>query len=128
MALEVPTAEDVLQLAVPAGMSVTWIARAGAAHGELLVPAVQAVAERLVDRVHPPAVVDDGTDDVDAGAQLLWEVPAPGSGPTSSDLYAWLAGEADVITGLRRHLVRELGVDRRSVAFMGYWKLGRAES
>ena len=29
---------------------------------------------------------------------------------------------------LRRHLVSELGVDRRAVAFMGYWRLGRAEN
>jgi hypothetical protein len=28
---------------------------------------------------------------------------------------------------LRRHLVTERGLDRRSVAFMGYWRLGRAE-
>ena len=26
------------------------------------------------------------------------------------------------------HLVRDLGVDRRWVAFMGYWRLGRAEN
>jgi NADPH-dependent ferric siderophore reductase len=30
-----------------------------------------------------------------------------------------------VVKGLRRHLVRERGVDRRSVAFMGYWRDGR---
>jgi NADPH-dependent ferric siderophore reductase len=32
-----------------------------------------------------------------------------------------------VIKTLRRHLVAECGVDRGSVAFMGYWRLGRAE-
>jgi len=41
---------------------------------------------------------------------------------------AWLAGEAAVIKTLRRHLVTGCGVDRRSVAFMGYWRQGRAES
>ena len=40
--------------------------------------------------------------------------------------YAWLAGEAGVVTGLRRYLLREAGFDRRSVAFMGYWREGRA--
>ena len=40
------------------------------------------------------------------------------------ELYAWLAGEAKAITGLRRHLVRDVGVDKRSVAFMGYWREG----
>ncbi|UWF78561.1 SIP domain-containing protein [Microbacterium sp. EF45047] len=48
--------------------------------------------------------------------------------PTKPTTHAWLAGEAGTITALRRHLVRDLGVDRRSVAFMGYWRAGRAES
>ncbi|MDP3892553.1 SIP domain-containing protein, partial [Nocardioides sp.] len=41
-------------------------------------------------------------------------------------LYAWIAGEAGVVTGLRRHLVKELGIDRHQVAFMGYWRQGVA--
>ncbi|MGH8964779.1 MAG: siderophore-interacting protein, partial [Actinomycetes bacterium] len=40
-------------------------------------------------------------------------------------LYAWLAGESSVVTTLRRHLVRDRGVDRRAVTFMGYWRRGR---
>ena len=40
--------------------------------------------------------------------------------------YAWIAGESAVVTGLRRHLVKELGFDRRQVAFMGYWRRGVA--
>jgi NADPH-dependent ferric siderophore reductase len=43
-----------------------------------------------------------------------------------SDLYAWIAGEAGVVTALRRHVVREVGMDRREVAFMGYWRRGGA--
>jgi len=46
----------------------------------------------------------------------------------SSRLYAWLVGEAGVIRTPRRRLVTECGVDRRAVAFMGYWRLGRAEA
>jgi carbon-monoxide dehydrogenase large subunit len=38
------------------------------------------------------------------------------------------AGEAGVIKTLRRTLVREHGMDRRSVAFMGYWRQGRSEN
>ena len=41
--------------------------------------------------------------------------------------YAWLAGEAGAITSIRRHLVKDLGIDRKCVSFMGYWKRGRAE-
>jgi iron complex transport system ATP-binding protein len=48
-------------------------------------------------------------------------LPAEGGRPLD-DLYAWIAGEAGVVTALRRVLVRELGVDRRQVAFMGYWR------
>ncbi|NTW42518.1 MAG: siderophore-interacting protein, partial [Cellulomonadaceae bacterium] len=47
---------------------------------------------------------------------------------SSTALYAWLAGEAGVIKTLRRHLVTGCGVDRKSVAFMGYWRAGRPES
>ncbi|MFF0425274.1 siderophore-interacting protein [Streptomyces sp. NPDC004520] len=36
--------------------------------------------------------------------------------------YAWLAGEASAVRGLRRHLVEERGVDRRAVRFTGYWR------
>ena len=63
-------------------------------------------------------------DDVDVDTGLLWEAPDPGDG----DFYAWLAGEAGTITALRRHLVRDLGIDRHSIAFMGYWRRGRAEA
>jgi NADPH-dependent ferric siderophore reductase len=59
-----------------------------------------------------------------ADEELVWEVP---EARDDDGLYAWLAGEASAITTLRRHLVKELGIDRRRVAFMGYWKLGRAE-
>jgi NADPH-dependent ferric siderophore reductase len=41
-------------------------------------------------------------------------------------LYAWIAGEAKVVTGLRRALVKDLGIDRHQVCFMGYWRVGVA--
>ncbi|MFJ5102742.1 siderophore-interacting protein [Streptomyces sp. NPDC088554] len=36
---------------------------------------------------------------------------------------AWLGGEASTVRALRRHLVGERGLDRRSVHFSGYWRL-----
>jgi NADPH-dependent ferric siderophore reductase len=64
--------------------------------------------------------------DVDGG--ILWEVPADDAAArATSGPHAWLAGEAGVVKGLRRHLVLEAGLDRGSVAFMGYWLLGRAQ-
>ena len=65
----------------------------------------------------------------------LWETPTySSSGEALEDasaqatphpgLYAWIAGESGMVTGLRRQLVRGLGIDRRQVAFMGYWRRG----
>jgi len=40
--------------------------------------------------------------------------------------YAWVAGEAKLATGLRRHLVQDRGWPRSDIAFLGYWRHGRA--
>jgi len=121
--LEVPTGDDALDLDAPAGVRVTWLPRDGAPHGGRLVPAVRAATRRLLgDRPGEPTEVED----VDVDEDILWEVPE--EPVDASRLYAWLAGEAAVIRTLRRHLVGECGVDRRAVAFMGYWRLGRAEA
>lgn len=120
--LEIPDAEDALDLRAPAGIEVVWLPRSGAGatadadiergskhparHGVLLDEAVRARAGVLaLDQRSGDAAVDTG---------------APGC-------YFWLAGEAGVVTGLRRHLVRDLGIDRRSITFMGYWRKGRSE-
>jgi NADPH-dependent ferric siderophore reductase len=42
-------------------------------------------------------------------------------------VFAWLAGEASSVRALRRHLVGDRGIDRRSVAFTGYWRLHRTQ-
>jgi NADPH-dependent ferric siderophore reductase len=68
----------------------------------------------------------------------LWETPTYSSSGEEVDdsaatlgheldgLFAWIAGESGIVTGLRRLLVGELGMDRRQVAFMGYWRRGVA--
>ncbi|MEV0274494.1 siderophore-interacting protein [Hamadaea sp. NPDC050747] len=119
--MEVPVSGDHLPIAAPAGVSVTWLPRDGAAHGVRLIAAVRAAAERML-----PVPVGAGAstlEDVDVDQQLLWEVPEV----VPDGRYAWLAGEAGVIKTLRRALVTEFGLDRGSVAFMGYWRQGRAE-
>jgi NADPH-dependent ferric siderophore reductase len=117
--LEVPNEDDALDIAAPAGVSVTWLARQEGRHGSKLIPAVQTAAGRML-----PTAQGQDIEDVDVENDLLWEVPDG----TQNGLYAWLAGEAGVIKTLRRHLVAERGLDRRSVAFMGYWRLGRTEA
>ncbi|NUT34869.1 MAG: siderophore-interacting protein [Hamadaea sp.] len=120
--IEVPATGDALPIAAPAGVTVRWLARDGAPHGSLLVDAVRAAVRQLV----PVAVGGSGPaelEDVDIDAELLWEAPVA----VPDGCYAWLAGEAAVIKTLRRMLVGEYGMDRRSVAFMGYWRLGRTE-
>lgn len=130
--VEVPHAADARELVTPPGVRVSWLGRDGAAHGTMLVPTVKEAAERMLNAgvlgTDPPtqcATAED-LEDVDVDASILWEVP--GLLEEDTVLYAWLAGEASCIKTLRRHLVAELGVDRRAVAFMGYWREGRAES
>lgn len=121
--LEVPTSADVLPLPAPDGVRVTWLARDGSAHGELLTAAVHGWGERR-DAAGSAAAGEDPGEAPASDEDILWEVPEDASGTE----YAWLAGEAGTITALRRHLVRDLGIDRTSIAFMGYWRAGRAES
>jgi NADPH-dependent ferric siderophore reductase len=125
--LEVPYAADRLPLVHPAGVEVRWLPREGSVRGEALQVAV---LEHLGTR---PRVVDVADDEIDPD---LWETPAYSSsgedveapvrvvGHDFDGLYAWIAGESKVVTGLRRALVRDLGIDRHQVAFMGYWRVG----
>ena len=123
--LEVPESGDRLDVTAPAGIRITWLPRDGAAHGTYLIPAVQAAAVRVLGECAAPTAVE--LEDVDVDREILWEVPDD-EAPIGTGFYAWLAGEAAVIKTLRRHLVGTCGVDRRAVAFMGYWRLGRAEA
>ncbi|MER7893197.1 siderophore-interacting protein [Micromonospora sp. NPDC094482] len=120
--LEVPDSADALALTAPPGVALTWLARGVGAHGSELVPAVAAAAGELLAAPDPVAVAPVA--DIDVDTEILWDVPDP---VPAAPLYAWLAGEAGVIRSLRRHLVGERGLDRRAVAFMGYWRIGRAD-
>ncbi|MEV6815608.1 siderophore-interacting protein [Micromonospora sp. NPDC051296] len=119
--LEVPAEQDVLPLVTPPGVEVTWLPRGADPHGSRLVGAVAAAAGELLSGAGSAATQQ--VDDVDVDREILWEVPDV---IPTAPLYAWLAGEAGVIRTLRRHLVAERGLDRRAVAFMGYWRHGRA--
>jgi NADPH-dependent ferric siderophore reductase len=125
--LEVPHESDAAYLPTHPGFDYRVAARPthDARHGHL-VPAVETAAALLA-----PAGKGAEVEEVDIDGGILWEVPRTAKGGAalkSAHLYAWLAGEAGAIKSLRRHLVSQLGVDRRAVAFMGYWRLGRAEN
>ncbi len=113
--LEVPHADDFLPIGAPPGVTVTWLARAGQPHGSLLIPAVKASAVRIL-----PQGSGEAVEDVNVDEQILWEV--------DNTSRVWVAGEAAMVRALRRHLITELGVDRRSAAFLGYWRAGRPEN
>lgn len=128
--IEVPVDDDAAVLgARPPGVEVVVLARGERPVGELLV---EVVRERAGDVVQAATGGGVEPDDVDIENGLLWEVPTAqeqAAGELAAGSFAaWLAGEAGAIKMLRRHLVADLGVDRRLVSFMGYWRLGRAES
>jgi len=134
--LEVPQPADVVGVRMPAGMDLVWLPRSGEDPGERVVPAVREYVG-LGDAARPgPDLVEPASVDPD-----LWETPTYSSSgevvasvvpePREhegllADTYAWIAGESRMVTTLRRCLVSELGMDRRRVAFMGYWRRGVA--
>ena len=139
--IEVPHEGDALPVALPDGVRLTWLPRHGANvvasdHGVLLDRAVRDHMPGCAQSAAEAAAASSAElEDVDIDAGILWEVPAAGGtaplaaspGCALRGCYAWIAGEAGVVKDLRRHLVRDLGIDRRSVAFMGYWRRGKAE-
>ena len=124
--VEAPDVRDLDDLVAPDSWTVRRIARPeGTPPGSLLGDAVR---ELLADE---PGFLGGATaesggpaDPADAAdeSDLVWDLADT---RTDGGGYAWLAGEASAVTGLRRHLVRELGVDKSSVSFMGYWRMGR---
>lgn len=137
--IEVPDAGDALDVVLPVGAHITWLPRSGRAHGELLVPAIARWVDEHSDVLATGlAVSAQSLEDVDVDAETLWDSPSVrvlpvdlcrrGSERCGHDFYAWFAGEAGVIKTLRRMLVTDSGVCRQRVAFMGYWRLGRAEA
>lgn len=124
--LEVPHPGDAAYLPAHPGFDVRVAARGEEERHTHLVRETRAAAARLA-----PAGRGGQVHEIDVDTEILWEVPRTAKGGAalrSAPLYAWLAGEAGAIKTLRRALVAEHGIDRRAVAFMGYWRLGRAEN
>lgn len=73
--------------------------------------------------------------EVPEGMDLHWLVRRPGQNPgdvvlaaltdldlPEADRYAFTVGESRLVTGVRRHLVRQRGWGKDEVTFCGYWK------
>ena len=126
--LEVPVAGDVQEVSAPEGVQVSWLPRDGAPVGG---PSLAAVGGLLGFEATPEDVTSVEVEDPD-----LWETPVfsssgeevagtvNGAANGEDGRYAWIAGESRMVTALRRHLVNELEMPRKQVAFMGYWREG----
>ena len=130
--IEVPTEEDRLPLPEHAGIRVIWTTCDESGHGHALIETMRSLLEDLP--IHSPTVLVAGSSEkfteVDIDKELLWETADAAQADASihaDDLYAWIAGEAATVRELRRMLVRDRGMDRRNVSFMGYWRQGRSE-
>ncbi|WP_017934344.1 siderophore-interacting protein [Nocardioides sp. Iso805N] len=133
--VEVPCAEDICDLPVVDGVEVTWLPRGERAVG---APMMESVAAHLGFAPMPAAAESAAVEPADAAPpsadDMPWETPtysalgeaAEEVAPPVDGRYAWIAGEAGMVTALRRHLVGELGMPRTQVAFMGYWRQGVA--
>jgi NADPH-dependent ferric siderophore reductase len=121
--IQVPTSADAMTVETSADVTLDWLARDSDPRS--LDDAVRAWALENVLAYRPALSASSQVlEEIDVDAELLWDSPeaVPGA------FYAWLAGEAGVIKGLRRLLVSEVGIDRSRVAFMGYWRAGKAEA
>jgi NADPH-dependent ferric siderophore reductase len=124
--LEVPHTGDSAYLPAHPGFDIRVAARANGVRHTHLVDTTRSAAVALV-----PDGVGAAVEEIDVDTDLLWEVPRTAKGGAAlkkAPLYAWIAGESGAIKTIRRQLVGEHGVDRRAVAFMGYWREGRAEN
>lgn len=119
--LEVPHAGDRWDLDAPPGLAVTWLVRQDPGSRDGLVREVRQAVSRPAFGTGRTEIAEE-PDDV-----LLWDV-AEVDEATHGPLYAWVAGEAASVRAVRRHLVSDLGYDRRAVSFMGYWRRGRPEA
>lgn len=94
--------------------------------GEGLAAHVEVPSTALLDGVGVPAgITVHERGDADPGTAVLPALVADPSATTGLD-YAWACGESGLATSVRRHLVQQVGMDKKAITFSGYWKLGAA--
>ena len=134
--LEVPAPADAMDIDTATEVAVTYLPRspgdgAGEEHarGERLTAAVRDWATAWTAEAGGDAVatgasgaVEDDENVSTTETGILWEEGAEGGG-----LRVWVATDATTVRGLRRVLLKEQGLDRKSCSFMGYWRPGARE-
>lgn len=115
--MEVPTAADAEELGAGLPDFVTIVVR-GDEPGTGLVHELAGVLDLDGGCV---ATVLDGR----RPEERQWQ---PATAVSAGDPYLFLAGEAALVRAMRRLAVDAAGVHKSSVAFMGYWRRGAAES
>ncbi|MFD0634759.1 siderophore-interacting protein [Catenulispora yoronensis] len=109
--VEVPDVRDLQTIETAADVHIEWLVRQpGRRPGTAVVDAIRAAEPAPAEpaSTEPPPAEPASTE------------PDPG-------LYVWIAGESTLVKTLRRHFVRDLGLHRSRVAFVGYWRLGASE-
>ncbi|NGN69315.1 siderophore-interacting protein [Streptomyces sp. A7024] len=118
-----------------------WVLLAG---DESALPAIASILETLPAGLPVRAWIDvaepadiQGLPTPSPDAEIVWQVRGV-SRPTPEEIaaaslpegtpYAWIAGESATVKAIRRHLVRERGIDRKRVTFSGYWRRGTSET
>lgn len=115
--IEVPTEADVVALSDGAPGFVTILTRADEP-GEAVLRHLAGVLDLSSGCVE--TVMDGRRPD-----EREWQ---PATAVSAGDPYVFLAGEAGLVRAMRRLAVDAAGIDKESVAFMGYWRRGAAES
>lgn len=129
--VEVPTRADILDIPAPDGIDVTWLVRQDAEYGTLLLDEVRRYLGLDAPEPEPAEVGWDPEIEVwetarysAAGEDIESQLRRRAAASDLSGLYVWIAGESALVRSLRRSLVNEREVDRKQVAFMGYWRQG----
>ncbi|MDO4928278.1 MAG: siderophore-interacting protein [Corynebacterium sp.] len=123
VSLELPDLADQI-IAPHPDYTIQAVARTDAGFGQSLARQL-----RIPLNGDQPVTAKEDTSDT-----LVWETASYSSEQANileakqntAEHYYWIAGESSMVTSLRRYFVRELGVPREQIAFMGYWKHGVA--
>lgn len=123
--IEVPLAEDCIELPNWDRLSVQWLVRDQAQNN--MVPG--SLLQKAVKKAHIPELTKNNTNsvelkEIDITKERVWE-----AGNSSDDtFYVWIAGESAAVLGLRNYLIKEAAVPRHMINLMGYWRYGKKAS